>query len=85
MREKILKKLLHKQKTKIVSFNYTAYFHFQNLRFPRPPSAPVSPSISRQVSDDEDEYDAEARCNPDPEDVVFFAPKRRSGSESSNP
>jgi len=52
-----------------------------NLRFPRPPSAPGSPALSRQVSDDEDEEDLEFRCAPDPEDAVVF--RARSGSESS--
>ncbi|XP_065646602.1 glycogen [starch] synthase, muscle isoform X2 [Hydra vulgaris] len=51
-----------------------------NLRFPRPPSAHTSPSISRQVSDDEDDADADFRCAPDPDDNIFGS--RRNSSES---
>lgn len=52
-----------------------------NMHFPRPPSAVGSPSLSRQVSDDEEEEDTESRCAPDPEDLVYF--RARSSSEGS--
>lgn len=42
----------------------------EQLRFSRPLSAPVSPALSRQVSDDEDEEDTEFRINPDNEQVI---------------
>lgn len=53
-----------------------------NLRFPRPPSAPGSPALSRQVSDNEEEEDLDFRCAPDPEDAIQF--RARSLSDSSS-
>ncbi|XP_057289340.1 glycogen [starch] synthase, muscle-like [Hydractinia symbiolongicarpus] len=52
-----------------------------NLKFPRPPSAPGSPSLSRQVSDDEEEEDTEFRCGYDSDDAVKF--RARSTSDGS--
>merc|ERR1719427_1563958 len=53
-----------------------------SLHFPRPPSAAVSPSLSRQVSDDEAEEDLESRCAPDPDDLAVFRARKASDTES---
>jgi len=55
-----------------------------DMRFPRPPSAPVSPAISRQVSDDEDEEDTHFRLVPDASTEDFSKFRSRQSSDTSS-
>ena len=43
-----------------------------NLHYPRPPSAGATPSLSRQVSEYEEDEDTESRCAPDADDLLVF-------------
>lgn len=65
-------------------FMHTPASQELNLHFPRPPSVVGSPSLSRQVSDEEAEEDLESRCAPDPDDLVLFRARRASDAKSSD-